>query len=264
MIHPTAIVDEGAELGVDVDIGPYTVVEQDVQIGDRCVIGPRVSLLRYTTLGAGCRVHAGALIGDTPQDTAFENVRSFVRVGQDCQIRECATIHRGTKEDSTTEIGDGCFIMGLTHLAHNVRLGRQVVMVNGGLVGGYAEIGDRAFLSGNVTVHQFVKIGTLAMLGGNCGVTKDVPPFCTVRPVSMNVVAGLNVVGMRRAGLTAADRMQVKRAFGILYRSGLNVRQAEERLRQDCPDGPASEFWRFIEESRRGICAAAVPSPGED
>jgi UDP-N-acetylglucosamine acyltransferase len=245
-IHPTAIVEDGATIGDDVQIGPHVVID------------------RHVTIGPHCRIHAGAVIGDLPQDLAFQPAETFVRIGARCVIREHVTIHRGTKPETATEVGDDCFLMANCHLAHNVRLGRRVIIANGVLLGGYVDIGDGAFLSGNVVVHQFVRIGRLAMLGGNAGLSKDVPPFCTAHSVRYNQIAGLNVVGMRRAGLSPAERMEVRRAFAILYRSGLNVTQALDRLRQEFGAGPALELIEFVAASRRGICAMAAGSADED
>lgn len=254
-IHPTAIVDPGAELGRDVHIGAFALIERDVRIGDRCTIGPRVSILQGTTLGSGCRVHTGAVLGDLPQDVAFKGQVSSVRIGNDCWIREYVTIHRGTKEETVTEVGNGCLLMGLSHLAHNVRLGQQVVVVNGALLAGYVEVGDRAFISGNVAIHQFVRIGRLAMIGGGAGVSQDVPPFCTVRPMMANAVMGLNIVGLRRAGFTPAQRHAIKQAFVLLFRSRLNVRDALVRIRAEIPDDPlVREMADFAGASKRGIC----------
>lgn len=245
-IHPTALIEDGAVIGEDVDIGPYAVI------------------LRGTSVGPRCHIHAGAVIGDLPQDLAFRPTDSFVRIGADCVIREHVTIHRGTKPETATVVDDGCMLMANSHLGHNVRLGSRVILANGVLLGGYVEVGDGAFISGNVSVHQFVRVGRLAMLGGNCAVSKDVPPFCTTPGVSRNVVAGLNVVGMRRAGFTPADRLQVKRAFTLLYRSGLNVSQALERMRQEGAAGAALELLQFVAESRRGICALAMSRKGQE
>ena len=236
-IHPTAVIEAGAKLADDVVVGPHAVI------------------YRHVTLGPGCVVHAGAVLGDTPQDMAFGGEDSFVVIGAGCVIREHVTIHRGTKPGTTTEVGDGCFLMAGSHLAHNVKLGRKVIVANGAMLGGYAEVGDQAFLSGNAMAHQFVRIGRLAMLGGGVGVSRDVPPFCILRSNSLNRVTALNVVGMRRAGFSAEVRLEIQRAFRVLYRSGLNVPQALARLQAEFPSGPGREMHDFVAASRRGICA---------
>ncbi|MFC1461135.1 acyl-ACP--UDP-N-acetylglucosamine O-acyltransferase [Verrucomicrobiota bacterium] len=253
-IHPTAIVESGAELGADVTIGPFSIISDKVQIGDNTVIGPHVFIHPRTSIGSGCSIHACAVLGDVPQDVAFKETESYVRIGSNCIIREGVTIHRGTKPETTTQVGDHCFLMGYSHFAHNVRLGDHVIVVNGALVAGYVEVGDRAFISGNCVIHQFVKIGRMAMVGGGCAIGKDVPPFCTTLPGAMNTVTCLNVVGMRRAGIGNADRLAIKRAFDVLYRSGLNFSDAVARIRQEHTSGPALEFCEFVEASERGIC----------
>lgn len=252
--HPTALVDPAAELGAGVDVGPCAVIGPDTRIGDECRIGPHAVIYPGTSLGPRCRVHAGAVLGDRPQDLAFRDAPSRVEIGADCVIREHVTVHRGTKPGSATTVGDGCFLMAHSHLAHNCRLGAGVILANGTLLGGYVEIGDRAFLSGNVIVHQFVRIGRLAMIGGGAGLGKDVPPFCLAAGMRRNEIAGLNVIGLRRAGFPPAERARIRRAFELLYRSGLNVTQAVERLRAEFPDGPASEFAPFAASAARGLC----------
>jgi UDP-N-acetylglucosamine acyltransferase len=262
-IHPSAVVEKGAKLGADVVVGPFAFVDRDTEIGDRCVIGPHAVIHAHTRIGAGSRVHAGAVLGDIPQDVAFKpGTISRVEIGANCTIREGVTIHRGTKPDTATVTGDGCFLMANSHLGHNVKLGQGVILANGALLAGYVEVGDRAFISGNAAIHQFVHIGRLAMTSGCSVITKDLPPFCTARGASLNHVAGLNVVGMRRAGMSPQDRQAVRLAFKVLYRSGLNVSQAVDRLRRDFPDGPAREFREFVEGSKRGICAFG--GSGED
>jgi UDP-N-acetylglucosamine acyltransferase len=256
MIHATAIIEPGAEIGTDVTVGPYSIIENGAKIGDGCVIGPHVTVMQYTTLGPNCNVHAGAVLGDLPQDLGFGGGESFVKIGTKCVIREGVTIHRATKPGTTTEIGDSCFLMALSHFAHNVKLGNNVIVANSAFLGGYVEVGDRVFISGGVGIHQFVKVGRLAMIGGNGGISKDVPPFCTTKPVELNVVGGMNVVGMRRAGITPQERAQIKEVFKLLYRSGLNTKQAVEKIKAAFTTGPAMEFCSFIEQSKRGICGA--------
>lgn len=262
-IHPTAVIEAGAELGKDVTIGAFAYIERDVKVGDRCVIGPHVSVLRYTTLGSGCRVHAGAVIGDIPQDFAFKDEESYVRIGANCVIREGVTIHRGTKAGTVTEVGDDCLLMAQSHLAHNVKLGNKVIVANGALLAGYVEVGDLAFISGNCLVHQFTRIGKLVMMSGASAVQKDVLPFCMTRSVSPNTIMGLNVVGLRRAGFSASDRRTLKQALRVLYNSGLNVSQAVDRLEQEFDSELVQEMCTFIRGSKRGICKFFKRSGGD-
>jgi len=260
-IHPTAVIDPGTQLGQNIHVGPGAVIEADTTIGDGCVIGPHAVIRAYTTLGAECRVHAGAVIGDTPQDLAFKNVKSFVRIGARCTFREGVTVHRGTKEGTETVMGDDCYLMVNSHVAHNVVLGNRVIFANGVLLGGYVEIGDGAFISGNSVVHQFCHIGRLAMVGGLSAISKDVPPFCMTRSGGLNSIVGLNVVGMRRNGFTAEQRKAVRECLDILFMQGFNVSQAVQQLKLRA-DAAASEYVSFIEASKRGICKFS--SQGQD
>lgn len=254
-IHGTAVVDPGARIGEDVRIGPFAVIEDGVSIGDGCVIGPHVTVLKHTTIGAKCKIHAGAVLGDLPQDLAFGGAESFVRIGSNCVIREGVTIHRGTKPGTETVIGDDCFLMAYSHYAHNVRVGNKVIVANGALIAGYVDVGEKVFISGNCLVHQFVRIGRNAMLGGGSGVSKDVPPFCTTTSGGVNVVSGLNTIGLRRAGFDAQDRAGLKQAFKTVYLGGLNVTQALQALDSGSPGPLVVEFADFIRHSKRGICA---------
>jgi UDP-N-acetylglucosamine acyltransferase len=263
-IHPTAIIEDGAILGNDVHIGAYAVIERDTHIGDGCQIGHHVTILRHTTLGANCQVHPGAVLGDLPQDFAFTHAESYVKIGTNCMIREGVTIHRGTKPGTITEVGDACLLMAQSHLAHNVKLGNQVVVANGALLAGYVEVGDRAFISGNCLVHQFTRVGKLAMMSGASAVQKDVLPFCITRSVSPNTIMGLNVVGLRRAGFTPGDRRVLKQALMVLYNSGLNISQATEKLEQEFDSPLVQDLCDFIQGSKRGICKFFRRSSGTD
>ena len=254
MIHPTAVVHAGARLGSGVTVGPFTCIEEDVTIGDDCRIGSHVAIMRYTTLGAGCAVHPNAVLGDLPQDLAFGNVPSEVRIGAGCTIREGVTVQRGTKEGTVTSIGDQCFLMAYAHCAHNVTLGKRVILVNNVMLAGYVEVGDGVFIGGGAGVHQFCRVGRLAMLGGNSSVSVDVPPFMTTHSGEYNDIAALNVVGMRRAGLGGEARKIIKRAFVLLYGTGLNRHEAVQRIRETLPAGAAHEIADFVETSKRGIC----------
>ena len=263
-IHPTAVVESGARLGTGVTVGPFCYLQDGAQIGDGCILESHVCVLANTTLGQRCRVHAGAVLGGLPQDTGFKGAVSYARIGDDCVLREGVTVNRGTKPESETVLGDRCMLMANSHCAHNVKVGSDVVIANCTSLAGYVEVGPRAFISGGVGVHQFVRIGTMAMLGVSAVLTKDVPPFCTVRPSTENGVGGMNIVGMRRSGMSAEDRAAVKAAFKVLYRSGLNVHQALAVLEQG-PATPAVQLMlEFIRTSKRGICAFSSRRRGRD
>jgi UDP-N-acetylglucosamine acyltransferase len=258
-IHPTAVVSPRAILGQDVTIGPHAVIEEDVTLGGGCVIGPHAVIMRYATLGQACRVHAGAVIGDSPQDLAFGGGRSYVKIGDRCVIREKVTIHRGTQPESETRIGDDCFLMACCHVGHNVRLGNGVIVVNAVLLGGYVEVGDRAFLGGQCLVHQFTRIGKLAMLAGASGVQMDVPPFCMTRSMATNTVAKINLVGLRRAGFTTEECRELRRAFDVLYCSGLTVPSALAELERSFDSPHVRELCDFLRAAKRGICSLHRP-----
>jgi UDP-N-acetylglucosamine acyltransferase len=262
MIHPTAIIEEGAELGQDVSVGPFSVVMRGARLGDGVAVGPHATIFGCVKLGAGCRVHSGAVLGDLPQDLGFKGGDSFVEIGEGCTIREGVTVHRGTREGSVTRVGNHCLLMAFSHIAHNVQVGNNVVIANSALLAGYVEVADRAFISGNVGVHQFVKIGRLAMLGGNSVVNKDVPPFCMIGSGQLNAVIGLNKIGMRRSGMSLEERTEVQRAFKVLYLSGLNASQGREQLADLFTQGPAAEFAGFLEQSTRGLCPCAIHIEG--
>ncbi|MFU8779602.1 MAG: acyl-ACP--UDP-N-acetylglucosamine O-acyltransferase [Kiritimatiellia bacterium] len=258
-VHPAAVVEDGVVLGDGVRVGPFSYIRAGAQIGAGCTIGSHVTIHGCVTLGKNCQVHAGAVLGDLPQDLGFEGEASFVRIGDDCVLREGVTIHRGTKPGTTTVIGNRCMFMANSHAAHNVETGDDVILANGALLGGYVKVGARVFISGNALVHQFVQIGDVAMLGGGSAVSKDVPPYCTVRSQSLNRVVGLNIVGLRRAGIGAAERAAIKRVFKTIYLGGMGVRDALAVLQaEDLSGMPAAEaFIRFVKSSQRGICGYA-------
>ncbi len=254
MIHPTAIIEPGAQLGADVQIGPGAYVAATARLGDGCILAPHAAVLDHTTLGARCKVHSHAVIGDLPQDLSFKNEPSYVVTGDDCTFREGVTIHRGTKPGTTTRIGSHVFMMANTHAAHNCEVGDRVIMANGALLGGYVTVGERAFIGGGTGVHQFCHIGRLAMVAACCFISKDLPPFCITASCENSLVAGLNIVGLRRAGFTAEQRAQIKQAFNTVYRSGLNATQAKERLLAGTGNPFAAEFAEFLDHAKRGIC----------
>ena len=260
MIHPTAIVEPGAQIGTDVQIGPFAYVAATVRLGDGCVLAPHAVVLGHTTLGARCKVHSGAVIGDLPQDLSFKDEPSYVVVGDDCTFREGVTVHRGTKPGTTTRIGNHVFMMSCSHAAHNCEVGDHVVMANCALLAGYVVVGERCFLGGAAGIHQFCHVGRLAMVGAGHVVTKDLPPFCIAPTNGNSLVAGLNLVGLRRAGFDAAMRAQIKQVFNILYRSGLNLTQAKERLRAETGNPFAAEYAAFLDHAKRGICRPAFDS----
>jgi len=252
VIHPTAIVHPGAQLADDVIVGPYAVIDEHVTVGPRTRIEQGARLTGWTTLGADNRVDMHAIIGHEPQDAAFQGGESYVRIGDRNTFREFVTIHRGTKPGTATVVGNDCFLMGMAHLAHNCQLGNQVTICNGTLLAGYVAVEDQAFISGNCAVHQFVRIGRLAMVGGLTRIVKDVPPFLTTELDS--AVSAINLVGLKRAGISPQTRAEIKQAYKLLYRSGLNTAQALEALDRIATTPEVRQFIAFIRGSQRGIC----------
>lgn len=254
MRHPTAVIHPDAVLAEDVQVGPYAVIESGARIGAGSVIAAHAFIGSHVAMGEKNTVGHGAVLGGAPQDFAFRaEIRSEVRIGSGNRFGEHVTVHRGTAEGSATVVGDGCFLMGGVHLAHNVRLGDGVIIANNSLLGGYVEIADRVFIGGGCVFHQFTRVGRLAICQGLSGFGKDVPPFTL--GAERNAVAGLNVVGLRRAGFSAAARAEIKAAFSLLYRSGHNVGQALAAAGNIpwSPEGRA--FWEFVASAKkRGLC----------
>ena len=252
-VASSARVDADAVIGPGVRIGEFCVVESNVTIGDGCLLEPYVYVKRWTTLGKQNEISAGTVLGTDPLDKAFSGVRSYLRFGDHNKIREHYTVSRGTAAESATEIGNRNYIMTSGHIAHNCRIGNDTVIASCALLAGYVEVEDQAFISGGVVVHQFSKIGRLAMIGGNTRVNSDVPPFFLYS--GFNVQAkGLNLVGLKRAGYKASDITVLKKAYQILYRSGLKLEEALSRIEREIPTAETLHLVRFIRSSERGIC----------
>src|SRR2546429_8830707 len=254
-IAPTARVDPRACVGEGVSIGEYCVIEQDVVIGAGCRLEPYVYVKRWTTLGEGNEISAGTVLGTDPLDRSFKGERSYLRIGARNRIREHYTISRGTQPESVTQIGDDNYIMTSGHIAHNCKIGSHIVICSCALVAGYVEVEDSAFISGGVVIHQFSKIGMLAMIGGNTRVNSDVPPFMLCSDFNA-AVKGLNVVGLKRAGLRHSDIAELKKAYRILFRSGLKLEDALRRIEAERPTEHTRRLVEFIPRSERGICRA--------
>jgi len=262
-IHATAIVHPRAELGTAVSIGPYAVIGEHVSLGDGTHVGPHAVIDGWTTVGKGCDIGVGAVLGGAPQDLKYHGQRSYLHIGDHTCIREYVTIHRSAEEEKATSVGSHAFLMAYTHVAHDCRLGDHVIMVNYAGLSGYVEVEDRAFISGHNAVHQFVRIGFLAMVSGASRVVKDIPPFM-IAEGNPTRIRGLNVVGMRRLGYTPQVRAEIRRAYRLLYRSGLNHSQATARLRQEGFAGDeVRRLVTFVEGAKRGICGGVRPGEGD-
>ncbi len=253
-IHPTAVLHPSVEVAEDVEIGPYAVLEEDVRIGRGTRIMAHAFIGKHTTLGEGNVIHPGAVLGHQPQDISCTgNEKSSLVVGNRNTFREYCTIHRGSKEGNRTVIGDDNFIMTHAHVAHDCHLGSRIILAGGALLAGHVHIEDRAFLSGNVTVHQFCRVGTLAMISGLSRANLDAPPYFMIKGDAE--VHGLNKVGLIRAGFTVAEREDIRAAYKILYRRGYRLEQALAKIAETFSASPkVMHLLEFLRGSKRGFC----------
>jgi UDP-N-acetylglucosamine acyltransferase len=252
-IHPTAIIDPSAELGDGVEVGPFSIVGPDCRLGDGTVIAARVTLERDVILAPRVKVGTGSVLGGEPQDLKFRGERTTVEIGEGTVIRECSTVNRGTSHSLRTVIGRDAFIMSYVHVAHDCRIGDGVILANAVQLAGHVEIDDKAILSGLTAVHQFVRIGRHAFIGGCSRVSKDIPPFIKAvgNPVQLY---GLNTVGLQRSGFSDETVRELKRVYRIFFRSELNVTQALQRVQEEMSESPeVRELVQFLEASGRGV-----------
>lgn len=254
MIHPTAIVSSKAEIDADVKIGPYSIIGDNVHIGKGTFVGSHVVIEPYVTIGPDCQVFQYAAIGAPPQSVKIKGEKSYVKIGRANIIREFTTIHRGTAfGGGITEIGDECFLMSYTHVAHDCKLGRNVVMANNATLAGHIEIGDYATIGGLSAVHQFAKVGEYAFIGGKTGVPKDIPPY-VIAAGERASLRGLNTVGLKRHGFSRQTLTQLKKSYRIIFRIGLTLNEAIERVQAEVEQIPeVVRFLEFIKSSERGI-----------
>ena len=254
MIHETALINPGAEIDSNVDIGAYSIIGDNVFIGSGTVIGPHVVIDPFVTIGRNCRIFQYAAIGAVPQSLKFEGEKTYVKIGDGTIIREFVTIHRGTGfGGGITEVGEENFLMAYTHIAHDCRIGRKVVMANNATLAGHITIGDHATIGGLVAVHQFVKIGEYAFVGGKSAVVKDVPPY-VIAAGDRAELHGLNSVGLKRHGFSPTTLSLLKKTYRIIFRIGLTMNEAIERVRAEVEQVPeVVNFIDFIRSSQRGV-----------
>jgi UDP-N-acetylglucosamine acyltransferase len=250
-VHPTAVVDPHAEIDPSADIGPYVIVDGPVRIGPRTRVLPFAYLTGRTEIGADNVIHPGAVVGHEPQDLSYRGAPSGVRIGDRNVLREHCEVHRGTAEDSTTEIADDCYLMARAHVAHNCRLGDGVIVASGAMVAGYVVVGERAFISGNCVVHQHCRVGRLVMMRGLSRAARDLPPFAMIDWT--HTVRGLNRVGLRRAGFDRERLRILSAAFRVLFRVRTNLTAALARVEAELRSPDVDELLAFIRASRRGI-----------
>ena len=250
-IHPTAVVDPGAQLDDDVEIGPYAVIGPKVAVRSGASIGAH-AIVEYADIGPDCRIFPHAFVGTAPQDTSYQGEDSRASVGAGTVIRECATVHRSKHEGGVTKIGERCMLMAYSHVAHDCRLGQGVMMANYTGLAGHVEVGDFAFLSALIGVHQHVRIGTLVMISAGSMVGQDIPPLCIAQGNRASLF-GLNVIGMRRAGFDSKTISLLKWAYKTLFSSGFDLKEALEKISAHS-DPHVQQMAEFIKGSKRGLC----------
>lgn len=256
-IHPTAIVDPAARLASDVEVGPGVIIEAGAVIGEGCRIQARAIITGHVRMGARNTIGYGAIVGSDPQDFSFKSsTPSFVEIGDDNVIREYATLHRATKEGGATRLGNNNFLMVGVHMGHDSTVANRVVIANNCLLAGHVEVQDGAVLGGGSVFHQFLRVGKLCMVRGGERFNKDIPPFVSAYGTSL--VSGINAIGLKRAGFSAEARMEIKRAFKLVYREGFNISQAIEESKKQSWGAEAQYFLDFIASAqRRGISSVA-------
>ncbi|HEY9684749.1 MAG TPA: acyl-ACP--UDP-N-acetylglucosamine O-acyltransferase [Oculatellaceae cyanobacterium] len=257
-IHKTAIIEDGAIIDPTAEIGPYVVIGPNVKIGAGTKIGAHSVIDGHTTIGNDCKIYASASIGLDPQDISYKGQPTGVSMGDRVTVREFVTVHRASKE-GVTVVGDDCFLMAYSHVAHDDVLGKGVIMANGATLAGHVTVGDHTVMAGVLIVHQFVRIGRLNMISGMTGTRLDLPPFamCDGRPTR---VRGVNIIGMRRQKMAAENRSAIKKAFRMIYRSDENITQALERIENEIHPYPEIvELVDFYRTSKRGVTGKTAP-----
>ena len=253
MIHPTAIIHPSAKLHESVRVGPYSVIDEHVTVGAGCELAPHVHLTGYTTIGAENRFHTGCVIGDAPQDLKYGGEPTWLIIGDRNLFREYVTAHRSNTPGEDTRIGTKNFFMANSHIGHNSIIGNNVILANGVLIAGHVIIGDGAFIAGNAVVHQFCRVGTMAMMQGCAGVSLDLPPFTIVRGI--NGMCGLNSIGLKRAGFSSEERLQLKKAYHAIFLSDELLKDALQKARSKFTGVLAEQLIDFVATSQRGTCS---------
>jgi len=251
-IHPTAIVDRRAAIDPTADIGPYVIVDGPVVVGAGTRVLAHAVLTGHTTIGCDNVIHMGAIVGHAPQDLAYTDAPTELRIGNRNVIREHAELHRATKLERPTTIGDDNYLFTRSHVAHDCQLGHRILVASGALLAGHVQVDDQAYVSGNCVVHQFVRIGRLALLRGLSRTSRDVPPFCIMD--GTHTISGVNRIGLRRAGFSAQQIRAIQRAFAVLFRTRRNLRHALAEVAAGGVTPEVSHLLEFIRSSTRGVC----------
>ncbi|MBL7191632.1 acyl-ACP--UDP-N-acetylglucosamine O-acyltransferase [bacterium] len=251
-IHPTAIIDPEAKIAEGVEIGPYSIIQADVEIGAECHISSNVLLASGTKLASGVKIFHGAVIGTAPQDLKYAGEKTAAEIGENTVIREFCTINRGTSATFKTVVGANCLLMAYTHVAHDCRIGDYVILANAVNMGGHVEIEEYAIIGGMVAIHQFINIGRHSMIGGLFRVPKDVPPYILAGGHPLRY-EGLNVIGLKRRGFEPDQRKAIKEAYRLLYQSDLNTSQAIAKIKEGEITPEVKHIIDFFEASERGV-----------
>lgn len=252
-VHATAVIDPRAALGDDVSVGPYAVIGPNVEIGARTSVGAHAVIERNTRLGCNCTVGVGAVLGGDPQDRKFRGTETWVEIGDHTVVRDYSTVNRGTEHRGVTRVGNRCFLMTYVHVAHDCLIEDDVTLANAVQLGGHVTVEAFATIGGSSPVHQFVRIGTHAFVGGGSRVPQDVPPYTRAAGNPLRLY-GVNTLGLTRAGIAPETRMALKRAYRTLFNSDLALSDAVQRLQAE--DDPVPEVRRlldFVASSRRGV-----------
>ncbi|MDR3182303.1 MAG: acyl-ACP--UDP-N-acetylglucosamine O-acyltransferase [Planctomycetaceae bacterium] len=252
MISPHAVISPSAKIGVDVEIGAFCVIEDGVEIGDHCQLAPHSVIQSGTRIGKNNRIGNSSIIGGLPQHITAQAPFGNVVIGDNNTLRENTTVHRAIKESNTTIVGNNNYLMVNAHIAHDCVIGNNNVLVNNTMLGGHVQVGSNVTFGGGSGVHQFCRIGSLAMLGAQSHVVQDIPPFMMVDGLTSRIV-GLNLIGLRRNGRTAEDIKTIKSAYMLLYRSGLTWAEILDDFHEMYAAGPVAEITQFISETKRGI-----------
>lgn len=255
-IHPTAIVDPKTELDADVVVGPYCVIDGDVKVAAGCRLYHGVYLTGWTEIGPDCELHPGVIVGHAPQDVKYSGARTYCRIGRGSTLREYVTVHRGTTPESETVVGEGCFLLSGAHVGHNCVVGNRVTMINNVLLGGHVTVGDGVTIGGATGIHQFVRIGELAMLAASAKVVMDVVPFALTDVRGR--IAGLNRVGLRRAEMPREHIADLRNAYRILFGQHRPFREAVEHLADCVETPPGRKLLEFLKgDSKRGVAGSS-------
>jgi UDP-N-acetylglucosamine acyltransferase len=262
MIHPTAVIHPKAKLDSTVSVGPHAVIDEGVEIGAHCVIGPHVYLTGVTTIGTHNRFHASCVIGDAPVDLKFSDAPTRLHIGDHNVFREHVTVNCSNSLEEDTVVGSHNLLTPQCHVGHNTVIGDHVIVGGGAMLAGHVVVQDRVFISGNCLVHQFCRVGTLAMMQGGAAISKDLPPFTVA--VGSNEICGLNSIGLRRAGFPPEERLELKRLYHALFRSGQNLRAAVADAQTKFTGGPARTMLEFVAAAKRGVAADVSGGAGSE